>query len=90
MNEILTFQKRMIKYINYIFTFLYFQDVPDGSNAPERAIQNIKVKQKVSGKFKTINSAQTYVINRSIRNECIKNSQNILAAFKTIANLQSE
>ena len=90
MKEVLTFQKRMIKYRNYIFTFLYFQDVPPDNNASERAIRNIKVKQKVSGQFKTSNGAQTYAIIRSITDTCIKNSQNILAGFKTIANLQPE
>lgn len=90
MKEVITFQKRMIKYRNYIFTFLYFQDVPPDNNASERAIRNIKVKQKVSGQFKTANGAQTYAIIRSITDTCIKNKQNILAAFKTIANLQPE
>ena len=80
----------MIKYRNYIFTFLYFQDIPPDNNASERAIRNIKVKQKVSGQFKTANGAQTYAIIRSITDTCIKNKQNILAAFKTIANLQPE
>jgi transposase len=90
MKEVLTFQKRMIKCRNYIFTFLYFPDVPPDNNASERAIRNIKVKQKVSGQFKTTNGAQTYAIIRSITDTCIKNDQNILAAFKTIANLQPE
>ncbi|MFH2142420.1 MAG: IS66 family transposase [Bacteroidota bacterium] len=90
MKEVLTFQKRMIKYKNYIFTFLYLLDVPPDNNASERAIRNIKVKQKVSGQFKTANGAQTYAIIRSITDTCIKNGQNILTAFKTIANLQPE
>jgi len=90
MKEVLTFQKRMVKYRNYIFTFLYFMDVPPDNNASERAIRNIKVKQKVSGQFKTSNGAQTYAIIRSITDTCIKNGQNILTAFKTIANLQPE
>jgi hypothetical protein len=83
-------QKRRIKYRNCIFTFLYFMDVPPDNKASERAIQNIKVKQKVSGQFKTSNGAKTYAIIRSITDTCIKNSQNILAAFKTIANLHPE
>ena len=74
----------------FIFTFLYFPDIPPDNNASERAIRNIKVKQKVSGQFKTTNGAQTYAIIRSITDTCIKNNQNILAAFKTIANLQPE
>jgi len=74
MKEVRNFQKRIIKYRNYLFTFLYLPDVPPDNNASERAIRNIKVKQKVSGQFKTINGAQVYAIVRSITDTCVKNS----------------
>jgi transposase len=90
MKEIVTFHKRMIKYRDYIFTFLYYHNVPPDNNGSERAIRNIKVKQKVSGHFKTQRGAEIYAIIRSVTDTCIKNGQNILAAFKTIANLQPE
>jgi len=86
--ELLTFQKRMAKHRAYLFTFLYEQDVPADNNKSELAIRNIKVKQKVSGMFKSIKGAQNYAIVRSITDTCIKNSQGILNAFATIANLQ--
>lgn len=35
-----------------VFTFLYFPDVPPDNNASERAIRNIKVKQKCQGRLK--------------------------------------
>lgn len=60
------------------------------NNASERAIRNVKVKQKVSGQFKTENEAQHYAVIRSVTDTCIKNGQNVLAAFKTIAILQPE
>jgi len=88
MKEVCTFQKRMIKYKNYLFTFLYYHDVPPDNNGSERAIRNIKVKQKVSGQFKTIRGAEIYAIIRSITDSCIKNQQNVLAAFANIAKLQ--
>ncbi|MBJ7883026.1 IS66 family transposase, partial [Gelidibacter salicanalis] len=47
------FHKRMIKHKEYILTFLYHFHVPADNNASERAIRNVKVKQKVSGQFKT-------------------------------------
>ncbi|TXD54749.1 IS66 family transposase, partial [Polaribacter sp. IC066] len=56
----------------------------------ERAIRNVKVKQKVSGQFKTENGAQIYAVIRSVTDTCIKNGQNIFAAFKTIAVLKAE
>jgi transposase len=90
MTEVCVFQNRMIKYRDYIFTFLYYPDVPPDNNGSERAIRNVKVKQKVSGQFKTQKGAEIYAIIRSVTDTCIKNGQNILAAFKTIATLQPE
>tara|TARA_B110000238_G_C16016877_1_gene391435 strand:+ start:298 stop:441 length:144 start_codon:yes stop_codon:yes gene_type:complete len=43
----------MIKYKDYIFTFRHHFHVPSDNNVSERAIRNVKVKQKVSGQFKT-------------------------------------
>jgi len=90
MKEVCTFQKRMNNYKDYIFTFLYYHDVPPDNNGSERAIRNVKVKQKVSGQFKTQRGAVIYAMIRSVTDTCIKNGQNILAAFQTIAKLQPE
>ena len=90
MKELNSFHKRMNKYKDYIFTFLHDNDVPPDNNGSERAIRNIKVKQKVSGQFKTQRGAEIYAIIRSVNDTCIKNSQNILSAFYTIAKLQPE
>ena len=90
MKEVRAFHKRMNKYKDYIFTFLYHPEVPPDNNASERAIRNIKVKQKVSGQFKTQRGAEIYAIIRSITDTCIKNSQNVLSAFHTIAKLAPE
>jgi transposase len=84
------FHKRMIKHKEYILTFLHHFHVPPDNNASERAIRNVKVKQKVSGQFKTENGAQIYAVIRSVTDTCIKNGQNILDAYKTIAILQAE
>ena len=84
------FHKRMIKHKEYILTFLNHFHVPPDNNASERAIRNVKVKQKVSGQFKTENGAQIYAVIRSVTDTCIKNGQNILDAFKTIAILRAE
>lgn len=90
MKEVCAFKKRIIKYNDYLFNFLYYHEVPPDNNASERAIRNIKVKQKVSGQFKTIRGAQVYAIIRSVTDTCIKNDQNVLLAFHTIAKLQPE
>jgi transposase len=90
MKEVCTFRKRILRYKDYLFTFLYYPDVPPDNNASERAIRNIKVKQKVSGQFRTTRGAEIYAIIRSVTDTCIKNGQNILSAFYTIANLHPE
>ena len=49
-----------------IFTFLLDENIPPDNNASERAIRNVKVKQKVSGQFKSLAGAQNYATLRSI------------------------
>jgi len=88
--DLRAFHKRMVKYRDYIFKFLYHYEVPPDNNASERAIRNVKLKQKVSGQFKTTEGAQTYAVIRSVTDTCVKNGQNVLGAFKTIANLLPE
>lgn len=88
--ELFAFHKRMTKYKDYIFAFLHYYDVPPDNNGSERAIRNVKVKQKISGHFKTENGAQIFAVIRSVTDTCIKNGLNVLDAFKTIANLQAE
>jgi hypothetical protein len=43
------FQKRLKKYRDYLFTFLYRPEVLPDNNALERAMRNIKIKQKILG-----------------------------------------
>ena len=89
-NKLRAFHKRLIKYTDYIFTFLYNYEVPPDNNASERAIRNVKVKQKVSGQFKTTSGAQIYAVVRSVTDTCVKNGQSVLDAFRTIATLVPE
>jgi len=86
--ELFTFQKRMKKYEDYIFTFLYHPKVPPDNNASERAIRNIKVKQKISGQFKSPTGGYNFAVLRSVTDTVLKNNQNILNSLKIIANLQ--
>lgn len=52
-----TLQKSLLKYRGYLFKFLYHQEVPFENNASERSIRMIKVKQKISGGFKSLQDA---------------------------------
>lgn len=87
-NELFSFQKRMKKYENYIFTFLYNLEVPPDNNASERAIRNIKVKQKISGQFKSSSGGFNFAVLRSVIDTVIKNKQNVLNSLRIISNLQ--
>jgi len=83
--ELITFQKRINKYRDHVFTFLYHPDVPPDNNGSERAIRNVKVKQKISGQFKIFSSTENFAILRSIIDTTLKNNQNVLQALTVIA-----
>ena len=83
--EMVSFQKRLVKYRDHVFTFLYHPDVPPDNNGSERAIRNVKVKQKISGQFKILNAAENFAILRSIIDTAIKNNQNVVEALSVIA-----
>ena len=71
-----------------VFTFLYLQNVSPDNNASERAIRNIKVKQKVSGQFKSTSGAFGFADLRS--DTLIKNNLPVLNSLKIITNLQTD
>jgi len=80
-----TFQKSLVKQRDSLLTFLYNKDTPGDNNASERAIRNVKVKQKVSGQFKT--GQQVFCILRSVIDTCIKRTVDIMDTLSSIANL---
>ena len=81
----LNLQKSLTQYRDYIFPFLYHAEVPPDNNGSERAIRNIKVKQKVSGQFKT--GQQAFCILRSVIDTCKKNNVDVFDALKLIAQM---
>lgn len=83
--EMISFQKRITKYRDHVFTFLYHPDVPADNNGSERAIRNVKVKQKISGQFKILSAAENFAILRSIIDTAIKNNQNVVGALSVVA-----
>jgi hypothetical protein len=64
--KIPTLWKRLNIHRDKVFTFLYYKGVPSDNNAPERAIRCVKVKQKLSGQFKTQQGAHRYAMNCSM------------------------
>ena len=80
-------QNRLIKYRQHIFTFLYYHQVPPDNNGSERAIRNVKVKQKISGQFKSFEGAENFAILRSVIDTTIKNNLNPWHSLSTISSL---
>lgn len=86
--ELVSFQKRMLKYKDYILAFLYHPKVPPDNNGSERSIRNVKVKLKVSGQFKSWKGVENFLILRSITDTALKNKQHVLNALNHIANFR--
>jgi transposase len=88
--KVIPLHKRLVKHRNSIFTFLYYSNVPPDNNQSERSIRNVKIKQKVSGQFKSIKGAQTFVIIRSVIDTLIKRKLNIFLSLNKLAILDPE
>ena len=85
-----TLQKKLKTYTENIFLFLFHPSIPPDNNGSERAIRNIKVKQKVSGFFKSVQGAKDYVVIRSIIDTATKAQLPVFAAMVKIANMGTE
>jgi hypothetical protein len=64
--------------------------LPPDNNGSERAIRNIKVKQKVSGYFKSVQGAKDYVVIRSVIDTATTEGLPIFDSLVKIANLGAE
>src|SRR5665647_1760643 len=83
-------QKKLLAKQNCILYFLLQPNVPPDNNGSERAIRNVKVKQKISGQFKSTDSANVFAILRSVIDTTIKSGQNVLNALFLIATFGTE
>lgn len=86
--KIPAFRKRLNIHRDKVFTFLHYKGVPSDNNVSECAIRCVKVKQKVSGRFKVQQGAHRHAINRSIIDTLIKQRKNVhheLAGIVTLA-----
>lgn len=88
LDDVVVFQKRMVRYSEHVFNFLLHKDVPPDNNGSERAIRNFKVKLKISGFFKSIEGARRYASIRSVVDTSIKNKRNPLQIIRLIAQCQ--
>jgi hypothetical protein len=80
--ESATFQNQLILKRNFLLPFLYNLEIPPDNNASERAIRNIKVKQKVSGQFKS--GQHAFAVIRSVIDTLIKRKMDVFSSLRTI------
>ena len=78
-------QKSLIKHSEHLFEFLEHDAVPYDNNASERTIRPLKVKQKVSGMFKSEQGADAFSQLYSIVDTARKNKQDPFLALIAVA-----
>ena len=90
LNETLThkeerrLQKRLIKHRDWIFTFMAYPDVPADNNSSERAIKAAKLKQKVSGGFRSVLGASRFAQLLSLTQTLRKQKLPVLTSLTAI------
>lgn len=83
-SKVKAFVKRIIKNQESVFTFLHYNEVPYDNNGSERAIRNIKVKNKISGSFRSEQGATRFAVLRSVIDTTIKNNQDVFASLNLL------
>jgi transposase len=78
-------QKSLKKHSDHLFGFLEHVGVPYDNNASERSIRPLKVKQKVSGMFKSDKGADAFCVLHSIVDTARKNRQDPFLALIAVA-----
>ena len=80
-NEFNELKRGIIKCRDYIFNFLDNPAIPSDNNGSERGIRKLKVKQKISGCFRSETGADAFHALHSIADTAWKNGQSPLDAI---------
>jgi transposase len=83
--EIENLKKSLFKHRDNVFRFLFDSKIPYDNNASERSIRPLKLKQKVSGAFRSFQGAVTYAVIHSLADTARKNKQSPFSALKLMA-----
>lgn len=77
-------QKRFKKHEDKILFFMTTPDIPPDNNGSERAIRNAKVKQKVSGGYRSIRGAERQATLLSVIETAKKQGLNVLEVIRQL------
>ena len=78
------FKRGILKVKDYLFTFLTNPHVPYDNNASERGVRKIKIKQKISGGFRTDDGADDFAKLHSIAETAMKNGNSKFNAILAV------
>jgi transposase len=84
-NLAITLQKKLRKISHHILYFLHNNHVPPDNNGSEQAIRTLKVKQKVSGGFRSVEGAEGFAILRAVIDTTIKSGKDVFHTLSLIA-----
>ena len=80
--------RRLQQYEEAVLAFALVEGVPFSNNLAEQALRPAKVKQKVSGCFRTFHGAEVYARLQAIISTCRKQDRNVFATLRSIFALQ--
>jgi len=82
--EAIRIQKRFRKHEDKILYFMTTLDIPPDNNGSERAIRNAKVKQKVSGGYRSMRGAERQAVLLSVIETAKKQRLNVLETIQQL------
>jgi len=85
--DIQRLQTSLIRHREHVLNFLFQDFLPSDNNASERSIRPIKVKQKVSGCFRTDKGATAFAVLHSVTDTARKNNRSPWMELCKIASL---